>query len=313
MAAGGSFPLITVAGPTGSGKTALSLALAAQLDGEIVNFDSIQLYRGFDIGSAKPTPAERALAPHHLLDVLEPTEVSTAGGYASLARPILFDIGARGRVPILVGGTGFYLKAALEGLAPSPARDDSLRARLYGRERRRAGLLHRYLRRLDPATAARVHARDTNKLIRALEITLLSKSPASQWFAEQGRPALEGFRVLKIGLDPPRAELHQALRRRSQAMFDAGLLQEVRGLLKSGVPDTAKPFESLGYKEALQFLRGELTLEQAIEWTAIHTRQYAKRQWTWFRRDGETRWLSGFGHQSPVQEQALVIARSHVN
>lgn len=313
MGQAGSFPLIAVLGPTGSGKTGLALDLARQLGGEIVNCDSVQLYRGFDIGAAKLPFPLRQDVPHHLIDVLEPSEICSAGDFAEKARPILREIVARGRVPVLAGGTGFYVRALLDGLAPLPTRDDELRARLSGRERARAGLLHRYLRRLDPIAARRIHARDQSKTIRALEISILAKQPVSQWFSEKQPRRLEGFSALKLGLNPNRDALHAVLLQRTRQMYASGLVEEVRGLLDSGVKPSAKPFESLGYKEVAQYIEGKLTLEEAIEWTFIHTRQYAKRQWTWFRRETDITWLSGFGHDIPVLRQAYEIAAAHVD
>ncbi len=281
---------MVVAGPTGSGKSHLALALARQFDGEIVNCDSLQVYRGLDIGTAKTPIAERAGVPHHLLDFLDPTGIFNAGDYVKLARLVLTDITARGRLPILAGGTGFYLRALLDGLNEGPPRDDQLRGRLLTRK----GGLHRLLNRLDPATAQRIHPNDRNKTLRALEICLLARRPASQVFQAERRK-LEGFRVLKIGLNPPRQALHARIAERSRSMFDGGLVDEVRQLLGSGVPADAKAFESIGYKECLQFLDGTLAREQAVELTAIATRQYAKRQLTWFRRESGIRWIDSFG------------------
>jgi len=244
--------------------------------------------------------------------VLEPTELCTAGDYAVMAGAVVKEIATRRKVPILSGGTGFYVRALMDGLAPSPKRDAGLRSRLEARERRRVGILHRYLRILDPVTARRIHRNDRNKLIRALEISLLIQRPADQWFREHGRRGLRGFAVLKLGLNPPRERLHAALAKRSQSMFEAGLVDEVRGLLARGVPRTAKPFESLGYREVLLHLNGLLTLPQAVEWTTIHTRQYAKRQMTWFRKERGMVWLSGFGHEESIVEQAVQIAAHHV-
>jgi tRNA dimethylallyltransferase len=282
--------LIAVVGPTGAGKSALALDLAEALSGEIVNCDSLQFYRGFDIGTAKTPVSERRGIPHHLFDVLEPQNGYSAGDYARDARAVLAGIAARGRVPVVVGGTGFYLRALLEGLPGLPGRNEALRADLAKREQARPGVLHRLLKRLEPGASARIHPNDVQKLIRALEIRVLTGGAPP----ESGEP-LRDYRVLKIGLDPDRAQLFARLDARVQAMFSGGLVEEVRGLLERGATGMEKPFESLGYKQALQHIRGQVTLEQAIESTQLETRQYAKRQWTWFRRDAEVQWLKGFG------------------
>lgn len=301
-------PLIVVAGPTCSGKSALALAIARQAGGEVVNCDSLQIYRGMDIGTAKTPPEERAGVPHHLFDILEPQEVFSAGAYARLARGVLEEIRERGRVPVIAGGTGFYLRALLEGLAEAPPRDDALRARLMQRESKRPGSLHRILRRLDPRTAAGIHPNDVQKTVRAVEICLLTRRPASQLFL-QGRRPLEGFRILKLGLRPPRQRLVERIQERTRRMFEQGLLEEVRGLLARGVPKDAKAFESIGYKEALACLEGELDLRQAVELAAIATRQYAKRQMTWFRKEPGMVWLEGFGDDPAVCDAALARVR----
>src|ERR1039458_9374024 len=201
LAAQTNSPLVVVAGPTASGKSALALELALRLHGEIVNCDSLQLYRGLDLGTAKTPPAERRLVPHHLFDILDPQEVTTAGDYAVRARRVLAEMAPRGALPVIVGGTGFYLRALLDGLAEGPRRDEALRARLARMELHRSGRLHRFLRRLDPATAGRIHPHDTKKIIRAVEICLLSRRPAAELFL-QGRPALAGFRPVQLGLGP---------------------------------------------------------------------------------------------------------------
>lgn len=304
-------PLVAVVGPTGSGKSALALRLAQEFGGEIVNCDSLQLYRGFDIGTAKTPARERRGIPHHLFDVLTPKESYSAGEYARTAREVVAEIAGRGRLPVVVGGTGFYLRALLEGLPALPGRDEGLRERLAARERVRPGSLHRILRRLDPGAAARIHERDTQKTMRALEVRLLTKAALPP--VEAGR-GIEGYAVVKLGLDPDRAELQRRLEARTRGMFAQGLIEEVRGLLAGGATGDEKAFEALGYKQAVKHLRGEITLEEAVESTVIETRQYAKRQRTWFRRDAEIRWLRGFGDEAGVIAAAypLAVARGSV-
>jgi tRNA dimethylallyltransferase len=293
--------LAAVVGPTGSGKSALALCLAQQFGGEIVNCDSLQLYRGFDIGTAKTPPGDRRGIPHHLFDVLTPAESYSAGEYAREARKVIAEIAGRARLPIVVGGTGFYLRALLEGLPVLPSRDERLRERLLERERLRPGSLHRLLTRLELGAAARIHANDIQKTLRALEVRLLTQQALPPPAEAQ---ALEGYAVIKLGPDPDRAALQQRLEARTRAMFGGGLIEEVRGLLAQGATGSEKPFEALGYKQGLLHLRGVLTLEQAMESTIIETRQYAKRQRTWFRRDPEIRWLAGFGDDAEILAQA---------
>jgi tRNA dimethylallyltransferase len=301
-------PLPIVLGPTGSGKSELALQIASAVGGEIVNCDSLQVYRGFDIGTAKVPATERQGIPHHLIDVLEPAQLFTAGDYARLAEAVLREIAGRGRVPVLAGGTGFYLRALLDGLFPGPSRDDTLRARLERREESRSGSLHRILKRLDPAAAARIHPNDKNKTMRALEVRLIEGRPMSSLF-ERGRAPLTGFRPVKLGLDPPRELLYARLNTRAAAIFEHGLVDEVRHLLAAGVSRGAKPFESLGYKQALQVVEGNLALEQALESTQAETRRYAKRQITWFRKEHGVHWLAGFGGDPRVQAEAIAIVQ----
>jgi len=296
-------PLVVVAGPTGSGKSDLAVRLATVFRGEIVNCDSVQVYRYFDIGSAKIPAADRCGISHHLLDIASPNEVFTAGDYARLARAALREIRGRGRLPIVVGGTGFYLRALLEGLFEGPARDEGMRARLAHRERRRPGSLHRLLRRWDPDAAQRIHANDVNKVIRAVEVILTSRRPVSQMH-RTGRKRLEGFRALQLGLNPPREELYRRLDTRSRRLFESGLIEEARRILALGFEETVKPFESLGYAQALRVIRGEIGLEAAVAETQLRTRQYAKRQWTWFRRQASLEWVDGFGSDEAVREWA---------
>jgi tRNA dimethylallyltransferase len=295
--------LVVVLGPTASGKTALSLALAERFDGEIVNCDSVAMYLEFDIGTAKPTASERARAPHHLLDFVAPTSHITAGEYARQARQVLGEIKARGRLPILVGGTGLYLRALLEGLFPGPQRSEEMRERLRERaESRGPGYLHRILRRLDSAAAEKIHANDTPKVIRAIEVCVASRQKMTELW-QQGRDPLRGFRILRLGLDPDRQALYDRINRRAQQMFETGLVEETQRLLeKYGA--AAGPLSSLGYKQAVQFLRGELTREQALQAAQQAHRNYAKRQMTWFRREPEVQWLRGFGDDAQTQKTA---------
>lgn len=304
--------MIAVAGPTGSGKSELAIRIAEEFGGEVVNCDSVQLYRGFDIGTAKTPEAERRGIPHHLVDVLEPEEVFTAGDYSRVARETIRGMAARGRLPVLAGGTGFYLTALVDGLFAGPPRNAELRRRLAAREARRPGSLHRLLSRFDAQAALKIHPRDVNKTMRALEVCLIARRPITDMFSE-GRDPLTGFDVLKIGLNPSRERLYERINQRTVQMFSCGLVDEARFLLNRGVPRSAKPFESVGYREALLEIDGEFTREKAIAMTQQATRQYAKRQWTWFRKDPRMRWLDGFGDDAPVQAEALALAAVHLS
>jgi tRNA dimethylallyltransferase len=297
--------LVAVAGPTGSGKSDLALLIAEKFGGEIVNCDSLQVYRHFDIGTAKLPLAERRGIPHHLIDILDPDQLFTAGEYARLARATIAEISARGRLPILAGGTGFYLRALLEGLFEGPVRDQPLRDRLAAREARRPGSLHRLLRRFDSTAAGKIHANDIPKVTRALEIRLLTRQPVSQLF-QQGRDSLTGYRTLKLGLLPDRETLNPRLDARCAWMFEHGLVEEVRRILALGFSPACKPFESHGYKQAMQLIQGELSPRDAVFYAQRNTRHYAKRQITWFRRERELQWLKGFGDASHIREAALV-------
>jgi len=299
-------PLVAIVGPTASGKSELALRVAEAFSGEIVNCDALQLYRGFDIGTAKtPADARRGI-PHHLVDALDPPMSFSAGDYARAAQEIIFGISSRGHLPLVVGGTGFYLRVLLEGLPALPGRDDLLRKKLSQREQRRPGTLHQLLTRLDPASAARIHPRDIQKTTRALEIRLLTGA---------ARPTptvavpLRGFTLFQIVLAPERNLLADSIATRTRQMFAAGLVEEVRRLLEQGLSGEEKPFESLGYKQALAYLRGQISLEQAVESTTIETRQYAKRQLTWFRgaskRDARICWFTGFGSDPAIAQACL--------
>ena len=301
-------PVVAIAGPTGAGKSELALRVAEEFGGEVVNCDSLQIYRYFDIGTAKLSPAEMRGVPHHLIDILDPDQIFTAGEYARLGRAALAAISSRGRLPVVAGGTGFYLRALFEGLFRGPARDTALRERLAVREREKPGSLHRLLGRFDAAAAARIHRNDVPKVMRALEVRLLARRPVTEMFGE-GRDALEGFRTLKIGLAPDRDELYRRLDERCRRMFESGLLDEVQRILDRGFPLQAKPFESHGYRQAVQVLRGELTAKEALFYAQRNTRNYAKRQMTWFRKEPDMQWLKGFGEDAHIQEVALARVR----
>jgi tRNA dimethylallyltransferase len=294
---------ILLLGPTGSGKTALSLALAERFNGEIVSCDSVAVYRGMELGTAKPTPQERARVPHHLIDVAEPDQPFTAGAYMKAARAALRDLAARNRLPIVTGGTGLYLRALTDGLFAGPARQEPLRARLTSKAQKRGSAwLHRILTRLDPASAARIHANDTPKLIRAIEVCLAARRPLSEVMA---RDPLTGFRLLRIGLNPPRAALYARLNARCAAMFEAGLVEETRGLLDRYGP--VKALDSLGYRQALRVLRESWSVEEALAAAQQGHRNYAKRQLTWFRREPGVHWLSGFGDDGETVRAATEL------
>ena len=291
--------LVVILGPTGSGKTALSLSLAEQFCGEIVNCDSLAMYREFEIGTAKPTPAQRKQVPHHLLDMVDPGSFMTAGEYARQARQVLLELKTRGLLPIVVGGTGLYLRALLEGLFPGPERSEGLRERLRARAAEHGSShLHRILSKLDPLGAAKIHANDVPKMVRAIEVCLASRQPMSELW-KQGQEPLHGFRILRIGLDPERPALYERINRRAQQMFDQGLVGETAGLLeKHG--DAAQPLHSLGYRQAVQLLKSEIDRETAVKAAQQAHRNYAKRQMTWFRREPGVKWLQGFGDEESI-------------
>jgi tRNA dimethylallyltransferase len=298
--------LVVVLGPTASGKTSLALALARRFRGEIVSCDSVAMYREFEIGTAKPTCDERAEIPHHLIDIADPLTDVTAGEYARLARRTVAEIAGRGQLPIVSGGTGLYLRALLEGLFAGPERSEELRERLRERaEKRGPEYLHRILRRFDRAAAERIHENDVPKVIRAIEVSLGARRPMTELWQE-GREPLAGFRILRFGLNPDREALYERINTRAQRMFDEGLVAESKKLLaKYG--DTARPLLSLGYKQAVQFLRGECDCESAVRAAQRAHRNYAKRQMTWFRREPEVRWFAGFGDEAKVQEAAIAV------
>ena len=300
--------LVVILGPTASGKTSLSLHLAERLHGEIISCDSVAVYREFEIGTAKPSLEDRRRVPHHLIDVAAPTELVTAGDYSRLARQAIREIRVRGHQPIVVGGTGLYLRALLEGLFSGPPRSEELRTRLRQRvEERGAEYLHRVLRRLDSKAADSIHANDVPKVIRAVEVSLSARRHMTDLW-QQGRDPLPGFRILRLGLQPDRAELYRRINDRAAEMFRHGLVEETRTLL-ARYGQAARPLHSLGYKQAAQFLAGEISLQQAITGAQQGHRNYAKRQMTWFRREPGVHWLEGFGSDRQLQQQCMELVQ----
>jgi tRNA dimethylallyltransferase len=285
-------PLVAIVGPTASGKSALALRLARERPGEIVSCDSLQVYRGLEIGSAKASCAERAEIRHHLLDVADPGDVFSAADYARLARRALDAVRDRGRLPIVAGGTGLYLRALLDGLFEGPARDETLRRRLealadrFGDER-----LHRLLAHEDPVAAARIRPRDRVRVVRALEVFHTTGRPISDQ-QRQGAVPLRGYEALVVGLFPGRPALRAAIESRTRQMLARGLIEEVRGLLAGGVDPLARPLQAIGYRQALSVLRGEMTEEEAERAIVTATLRFAKRQMTWFRHQADVVWFA---------------------
>jgi len=303
--------LVAIVGPTASGKTALSLALAEEFGGEIVNCDSVAVYSEFEIGTAKPSADERRRAPHHLLDIVAPDEVFTAGEYARRARQVLNEITQRVRMPIVVGGTGLYMRALLEGLSEGPQRSEDLRTRLRERVAERGPEhLHKILRRLDPTAAERIHPNDVSKLVRAVEVCLAARRPMTELW-KHGRDPLTGFHILRLGLDPDREALYARINHRAARMFETGLVEETQATL-ARYGDRARPLASLGYKQARQLLAGEVDRATAISAAQQGHRNYAKRQMTWFRREPNVHWLGGFGDDPHIQSAALAIVREQL-
>jgi len=290
-----SVPLVAIVGPTASGKSSLAVSLARKLGGEVLACDSTQVYRGFDIGTAKPTAEEQGGIPHHLLDLVVPSFPFTAGEYRARAVTVLEDLRQRGRLPILTVGTGLYLRALLEGLADAPARSEELRARLEaGANAHSLQYLHRVLRRFDPEAALRIGSRDRPKMIRAIEVCLLTGRSITE-IHQSGRTPLEGYHPIKIGLQPPRPALYDRIEQRARAMLDRGWAEEVARLVRGGVPLHSKPFDFIGYSELRAHLEGTVTLAAATKAITQATRRYAKRQMTWFRKEPLVHWFPGFG------------------
>jgi tRNA dimethylallyltransferase len=292
--------LVVILGPTAAGKSALAIRLAEKLGGEILVCDSTQVYRLFDIGTAKVSLAEQRGIPHHLVDLVAPTEVFTAGEYRRRAVEVLEDLRYRRKLPILTAGSGLYLRALLEGLSDAPRRSDELRARLrHAAQEHGPGYLERLLSRLDPDAAAHIAPRDIQKIIRAIEMRLLTGKPVREIY-RAGRNPLAGYEVTKIGLHPPRAALYERINARTAHMMQAGWRNEVRQLIAAGVPGDQKPFQFIGYCELRQHLEGKVSEQEAVKTIQQATRQFAKRQLTWFRREPGVTWLSGFGDEPEI-------------
>jgi tRNA dimethylallyltransferase len=303
--------LVVVLGPTASGKTPLSLFLAEHLRGEIVSCDSVAVYRDFEIGTAKPAMQDRQRIPHHLIEVVPPTEFMTAGDYTRLARATLQEIHSRGNLPIVVGGTGLYLRAMLEGLFAGPPRSEELRSRLREQAAQRGPeYLHKVLRRLDAKAAQAIHANDAPKVIRAIEVSLSAQRPMTEMW-QQGRDPLQGFRILRVGLNPDRDALYQRINQRAREMFTHGLVEETRELLARY--GAIRLLYSLGYAQAMEYISGKLTLEQAIAAAQQGHRNYAKRQMTWFRREPDVTWYPGFGSDPEIQQSILRLVQANQN
>jgi tRNA dimethylallyltransferase len=307
--------LVVILGPTASGKSALGIALAERLSGEVLVCDSTQVYRHFDIGTGKvPLPEQRGI-PHHLVDLVEPTEVFTAGEYRRRALDVLDDVRHRGKQSIITAGTGLYLRALLEGLADAPERSEELRERLRKRAAKQGPLhLHRVLARMDKEAAARIAPRDTQKIIRAIEIRKLAGKSVGEVHG-RGRSRLAGYEVIKIGLQPSRDALYARINARVESMIAAGWADEIRGLIDRAVPTDAKPFQFIGYSDLCACLiRGSSSNSRAVAETIPliqqATRRFSKRQVTWFRKEADVNWLAGFGDDPKILNAALGIAQA---
>ena len=294
-------PLIAILGPTASGKSSLALRLAQRFRGEIVGCDSVQVYRFLDIGTSKVLKGEQSGITHHLIDFLNPDQEFTAGQYMTQGREVLAGIKERGNLPLVVGGTGLYLRALLNGLFDGPSRCRSLRRRLQQRAQRKGEAhLHRLLARVDRDSAHHISPRDRPKIIRALEVFFLTAKPLSAHF-RTATEKLQGFQLLKIGLNPPRPQLYERIEERVDRMFSDGLVEEVQSILEMGFSPACKPLRSLGYVQVLHYLQGKISLQIAVAAAKQATRQYAKRQLTWFRKEENVVWFDGFGNEEPLE------------
>ena len=298
--------LLAVLGPTATGKSSLAIAIAERAGGEIINCDSTAVYRGFDIGTDKVPPSEQRGIAHHLIDIVEPTAEYTAADYARDASRVIADVHARGNLPIVVGGTGFYFRALTRGLFPGPGKSEVLRARLERTAARRGvEFLWRMVRRVDPASAARILPRDRKRLIRALEVYFQTGKPLTQHFADTKSPLADNVDVLAIGLRLELSALARRLARRVDAQFAAGLLDEVHGLLARGVPKTARPFGGLVYRQVIDHLNGVRDLQATRDLIVQENRRYARRQLIWFRKEPNLTWFDGPGELPDVQASVL--------
>jgi tRNA dimethylallyltransferase len=296
-------PIPAIVGPTASGKSELGIALALSCGGEVINCDSVQVYREIEIATAKVPVSERRGVAHHLIDFVPPEVNYTAGDWARAAAEKIEEIEARGRMAILVGGTGFYLRALRRPFFPSPKTDENLRNRLTEiRERRGPAHLHRMLRRLDPQSATKLFERDWPRAQRAIEVIFQTRKPMSEQLAARSAPPSCAARIRVFALMPPRSELYARINERTEAHFAAGLVEEVRDLLARGVPANSNALGAHGYRRAVEYLRGKLTLGDAIEQTKLDVRHYSKRQLTWLRREPGVEWIEGFGDMPIVQE-----------
>jgi tRNA dimethylallyltransferase len=285
------FPLVALVGPTAVGKTALSLHLAKEMCAEIISVDSVQVFRGLDIGTAKPRLEEQKQVPHHLIDVADPDEPFDAADFVRKALGIIRSIRARGKVPLLVGGSGLYLRSLLEGLAPCPGRDPMVREmlrKISANQGKKA--LYDLLAGADPEAASRLHQNDTFRIIRALEVYHQTSEPISIWQMRHKSTSGQKLLCVKIGLTRPREELYERIDARVGAMLDAGFLEEVNFLLDKGYSHHLKPLQSLGYRHIIRFLKEEVSFDETVSQLKRDTRRYAKRQLTWFRADPEIRW-----------------------
>ena len=298
---------VAILGPTATGKSALAVALAARYRGEIISCDSTAVYRGFDIGTDKVPAGERRGIRHHLIDIVDPTDEYTAAQYARDGAAAVRDIHSRGRLPIVAGGTGLYYRALTRGLFPGPARDRALRGRLESiAERKGVAALHRLLKRVDPASAVRIHPRDLKRMVRALEVYLLTGRPLTHHFAATAAPLPE-FRVLPLAVRLPPAQISERVVRRVDNQFGRGLLDEIRGLLARGVPETARPFGGLVYRQALEHLHGRRDETATRALIAQENRRYARRQLIWFRKEPNLHWLDG-----PGDSPSAIAAATHL-